>query len=1153
MLSQKSPPVRGRSGWIVLQALFALMSLGLATVAYGQTNTVGTISGTVKDPNGATIPKTEIVVVNQDTGLTRTVYSDDSGSFAVESLPVGKYTVTASIKGFKKIVNSDLELTVNQNLTVNMVLPIGELTETVNVTAEAVQVETKSGEVSTLVTGSQIKELPINGRNYAQLALLIPGVSPAINGGGSAFQASTGVGLDSGVDLSVNGNGSNQNLWTVDGVNNMDVGSNRTLLVFPSVDSIAEFRVERNSFSAEFGEAQGAVINLITKGGGNQFHGAVWEFIRNDKLDATDFFLNAGGAKKQELRYNNYGFNVSGPIKKDRLFFFWSEEWRRQVRGFPVVAKVPTAQERVGDFSGVLTEAQAPTNPFNGNQPFANNVIPSNLLSPGALALMKIFPLPTNPDVVNGNNFFGAPPQPTWNRQDNIRGDATINSKMTAMVRYIQEGWTHGNDTQQWGDNPFPTVASDWSQPSYSFAAKLTYTLSPTSVNEFQFSRAGNDINITNNAASASIISDINSKIPSVFPHPGFGYPGVFAFGPGGYANMWHQAPWSNHEDLFNWKDDFSKVLQAHELKIGGLISHNIKDEQFNGNNTSIFTFGSTTSRTGTVLGDYLLAGLPQTTTEVNNSSLDQGRWHDFEFYGNDTWKARPNFTVSVGLRWSRLSPGYDSNNQMSDYVLSQYDGSNPLSGLICAGQATGCTKTASSVGLPNSFVHAYNWGFQPRLGVAWDIFGDGKTSLRLGFGRFISRTNVIEDINRMAGNAPWSTTVSDAGFPGAATSISQCNKPGACRSFDAIGPNLINQVAGVGANTAFAAVDTHFRMPESVQWNMTISREVMKNTVVEVSYIGNHGYHLWRRGISINDINPSARLSLAEAIQQGSPTQPIIDANRNFKGLGPVTIDNSTGTSRYNALQATFTRRFSERLSVQASYSWSHNISDVPVGAFNSATTDPFNYALDRGDSDLDRRQTFVANFVYNLPSVKQWGLVADKALGGWQLNGIFTYFGGSPVIITDGANTAGLSNAGNTFRPNLVPGVCIYNCFPNDPLQYLNPAAFSLPAVGTFGTLGAGSIRFPAYKNIDFSIDKNFRVKERFGIQFRAEMFNAFNNPQFTGVDANLSLNDSLFSNPTLKTPNPLFGKSTNGDFGRLTADRQPREIQFGLKFTF
>src|SRR5215471_17901556 len=882
MIRQSSPLAFRRPGGTILRAAFFLLIMGLLTVAHAQTSTVGNISGTVRDPSGAAVPKAEVVIQEERTGQSRTVTADENGFYSAPSLPVGRYTVSSSPQGFKKTIDSGLELHVNENLVVNLTLQVGQVSEVVNVTGQSEQIETRSGEVSSLVTGHQVTELPINGRNYAQLALMIPGVSPAINGGGAAF-AAKGTGLDAGVDIAVNGNGSNQNLWTVDGVNNMDVGSNRTLLVFPSVDSIAEFRVERNSFRAEFGQAQGAVINLITKGGSNQFHGGAWEFLRNDKLNATDFFLNAGGAKKQELRYNNYGFNFSGPIIKNRIFFLWSEEWRREIRGIPVTAKVPTLQERVGDFSGVLTGG-LPNDPATG-QPFPGNKIPANQLSLGGLALMKIFPAPTNPNVVGGNNFIGAPPQSIWSRQDSLRGDAAINSKTNLMVRWIQEGWTHSNDTQQWGDNPFPTVASDWSQPSYSFAVKLTSQVTATSVNEFQFSRAGNDINITDNAASKQVLAEIASKVPSVFPHQG-GYPAVFLWGPGGYANMWHQAPWSNHEDLFNWKDDFSKVVGPHDIKVGALFSHNIKNEQFNGNNSSIFTIGSSNARTGTFVGDYLLAGLPFSTSEVNNSSLDQGRWHDFEFYGNDTWKVRSNLTLSLGLRWSRLAPGYDANNQISDYITSLYDGKNPLSGLVCASAGPGCLHTASSVGLPNSFVHAYNKGFQPRIGVAWDIKGDGKTALRFGFGRFLSRTNVIEDINRMAGNPPWTQSVS-SNWGGGTANLS--DDP-TFRSLDTINPGLVKAVAGVGANTAFNATDTNFRPPESWQWNVSISREVMKNTVVEASYIGNHGYHIWRRGVNVNDIVPSARLQNAILLRNNQDNTSLLAANRLLQGPGPVT-----------------------------------------------------------------------------------------------------------------------------------------------------------------------------------------------------------------------------------------------------------------------
>ena len=319
------------------------------------------------------------------------------------------------------------------------------MSETVNVTADAIQVETRSGEVSSLIAEKQVTELPLNGRNYAQLALMVPGVSPATGGVGGGSFAASGTGLDAGVDMSVNGNQSNANMWTVDGVNNMDVGSNRTLLVFPSIDSIQEFRVERNSFSAEFGQAQGAVINLITKGGSNQFHGTLFEFLRNDALNAKDFFLKRAGQPKSKLRYNNFGGNFSGPIIKERVFFFWSEEWRRERRGVVLGAKVPTAAEKVGDFSGNLTAA-LPHDPLTG-LPFPGNKIPANRLSPAALAILKVYPDPNT--TAAGNNWVAAPLQPINTRQDLIRGDVTITSKMNLMVRYINENWTHGSGIRQ--------------------------------------------------------------------------------------------------------------------------------------------------------------------------------------------------------------------------------------------------------------------------------------------------------------------------------------------------------------------------------------------------------------------------------------------------------------------------------------------------------------------------------------------------------------------------------------------------------------------------------------------------------------------------------------------------------------------------------
>src|SRR5215204_2072128 len=516
-----------------MQAMLLLLSIGLLVGVHAQSSTTGNITGTVRDPQGASVPKAEVTVVDEKTGQSRTVSANDDGFYNVPSLPAGLYTISAGPTGFKKTVTTGVDLHVNENKTVNLDLQVGQVTETVTVTSETAPVELRSGEVSSLITEKQVTELPLNGRNYAQLALMVPGVSPVTQAGAGGAFATRGTGLNAGVDMSVNGNQSNSNLWTVDGVNNMDVGSNRTLLVFPSVDSIQEFRVERNSFSAEFGQAQGAVVNLITKGGSNDFHGTLFEFFRNDSLNANNFFLNRAGQPKPELEYNNFGGNFSGPIVKNRVFFFWSEEWRRERRGQVLTGQVPTAAEKAGDFSGALTgnlphipgtcrEEPAPTaSKPNATvtvcDPFPGNRIPTNLLSPAGLAFMGLFP---DPNASGSPNWATSLLQPINTRQDLIRGDVTITDKMNLMVRYINENWTHlGAAGNFWGDSPYPTLTSDWSQPSHSFAVKLTNTLSSRAVNEFQFSIAGNDIIINTSPESQALEEEISSQIPTVFPN----------------------------------------------------------------------------------------------------------------------------------------------------------------------------------------------------------------------------------------------------------------------------------------------------------------------------------------------------------------------------------------------------------------------------------------------------------------------------------------------------------------------------------------------------------------------------------------------------------------------------------------------------------
>jgi hypothetical protein len=614
-------------------------------------------------------------------------------------------------------------------------------------------------------------------------------------------------------------------------------------------------------------------------------------------------------------------------------------------------------------------------------------------------------------------------------------------------------------------------------------------------------------------------------------------------WGAGGYANIWHQAPWANREDLYIWKDDFSLVKGSHEWKFGGLFSHNFKDEPGNGagGGNQQLTIQGCGEQTGHCIADLLLRDTVLLNyTEIAATEIGEGRWRDFEFYGNDVWKIHPRVTLTMGLRYSMFPPAWEKDNHISNFFPNLYNGVDFNTGLVTADEAV-------AMGLSRSTINTYKKGWQPRFGLAWDVWGTGRTAVRLGFGRYMSRSNVIEDLLRMTANPPWTTTVSaGSGWNGSGTTLANCPT---CRSLDTINPGLRNNVAGVNPNAGFNAVDVNFRPPESYQWNLTISHQLLKDTTLEASYIGNHGLHIWRRNVNVNDIpigqvcrgaacdgsNRDARLQISRAAL-GVTSNPafsdlagqLIADNRVLRNIGNITTDQSTGNSTYHALQLWLNRRFSDRLAFQAAYTWGHAISDVALTSFTNTTSDPFNFRSDKGDADLDRRHTFVGNVVYVLPNFSSWGKAAEFALGDWQLNAIASYFGATPIDITTGANTLGTASAVGQ-RPNYTGAPLYLNT--GDATQHLNPAAFARPAPGQLGTLGKGSVRGKPITNIDFSMAKNWRYHERYGFQFRAEFFNVFNHPNFVGFDTDIR----------------------NSTFGTLNSTQGSREIQLGIKFTF
>ncbi|HEY0659296.1 MAG TPA: carboxypeptidase regulatory-like domain-containing protein, partial [Pyrinomonadaceae bacterium] len=502
-----------RKSYILKIGIVLLFIISLLNVVSAQTATTGQISGNITDASGAAVPDATITVTRAETGEARTVTTSEDGNYTVPNLAIGTYRITVSKTGFKETTVGSVVVNVANITRQDVALEIGQVTETVQITADAIQVETQTGTVGEVITGEQVRELPLNGRNFVQLTQLQPGVAAANN------QDTKSKGLFGGVDFSVNGNSAQSNLFLTDGANNNDTGSNRTILLFPSIEAIAEFKSLRNSYGPEYGQAAGAVISIVTRGGTNEFHGSLFYFGRNDALNATEYFANRDALGKNSLRRHDYGFSVGGPLPffnfgeggpmfrsgKDRLFFFYSQEWNKEIRGQSRFGSVPTLLERQGNFSQPRFASNgqrcSPDPIQNASHPgFATQIIPQASLSRAGLALVKLLPLPNVSNPNGCNNWAQSANSPIDFREENIRIDSNLNSKNKIFGRYTQDHWSNATPIltgNLWGDDAFPTVESSWTQPSRQAAVKLTTQLGSTAVNEVQFSYSANRINVT--------------------------------------------------------------------------------------------------------------------------------------------------------------------------------------------------------------------------------------------------------------------------------------------------------------------------------------------------------------------------------------------------------------------------------------------------------------------------------------------------------------------------------------------------------------------------------------------------------------------------------------------------------------------------------
>lgn len=1177
-LSVRNTNLRKDFVWQVaaMMAVVPFLCLIFAIPTLGQ-KTSGQISGSVVDQSGASVPDTTIVVTLVGTGAQRTVTTSNDGLYTITDLQIGTYRMSATRSGFKVAITENIVVNVATTTRQDLTLEVGSVDQQVTITADAIQVETQTGTLGEIVTGEQVRELPLNGRSFVQLTQLQPGVSPQNN-----FD-SKNKGLFSGVDFSVNGNSAQSNLFLTDGANNNDTGSNRTILLYPSIEAIAEFKMLRNSYGPEYGQAAGSVISIATRGGQNQLHGSLFYFGRNDALNARDFFATT----KDKVRRNDYGFSIGGPLPffnfgenngpffksgKDRLFFFYSQEFNKELRGATRFGNVPTAAERVGNFSDAS----------RANCSGGTGIIPQANLSPAGLLLAQLYPLP-NLAANSGTctNWSLSLASPIDFREENIRIDANLSKNNQIFGRYTQDHWTNATpillSAGLWGDDPFPGVESSWAQPSKQVALKLTSTLSNTAVNEVQFSYSANRINVSP-GVGGGLNRSINNAIPGFFPdsvkvngadrpHPVF-WGGMSPYTSNRGGDLWTQAPFKNSLDIYSIRDDFSKVAGNHTLKLGFLFDKATKVEDSGPNNEAVQFWGANLP---TILTRGTLIGF----NESDLQPVAHTKYDNLEFYLGDTWKIRTNITLELGARYSILYEPYDEFNKISSFSPSRYNparpATDPCNGLIvpkgagnpCSGIAGASTPAEFS----NRSLRENNYkNIAPRLGFAWDVFGSGKTAIRAGFGQFFLRERVSPVVAALTSNPPFVRGI------------------GGRRSLD-VPVVYADLPASAGAGSPRYSWDPQASTPYSYQFNVTVDQELWKDTVFEVAYVGNRARNQLTH-YDVNAVPVQSRVAAAFAADANA-----VNAFRPYRNNGPIYEFSRRGRADYNSIQMLLKTRFGKNSQFQAAYTYGKSEADFGLGD-SSGTQSAFalqdfnNPGLDFGDSDINRPHLFVANAVINLPTLKDSNGFLQTVFGGWEVATIFQVTSGTSLTPTvaatalsydlDGSGPgtdtrafqAGFSGTGTNVanqRPNLTGQPCRVD---GDAVQFLNPAAFSFVGtkIGQPGNSPRGSCLGSPIKNVDFSVYKNFTpgwLKNSFlgegaRVQFRLEFFNALNNAQFRGDSIGTDYYNGLVvcgtaaCSPTNNTITAIVG-GVNGNFGRAGSTRGGREIQYALKLNF
>ena len=1047
----------------------------------------GQITGLVTDPSGGAIAGAAVELISETTGQKRSVISGSDGFYNIPLVNPGKYRVSGSSKGFNTLIEEGIEVVVDGTARVDLRLSVGQVSDQVVVNGAAALVETRNATLGVVIDQEKVVDLPLNGRNFAQLGTLIPGVvAPPSSLGGLNGNATVGGFGNSTGSFNVNGLRNQSNNFQLDGSGNND-SFNSGFVLRPPPDAIEEFKILTHSYGAEYGRNAGSVVNVVTKSGTNSWHGGGWEFNRDDNFQARNFFATTTPTLKQ----NQYGGDIGGPIKRNKLFVFGYYEGFNNRQGSTSTLTVLSAAQRVGDFSG----SAALRDPLNNNAPFAGNIIPSNRISSIATNLLKFVPAPNQP----ANRLVRSPETTDHRNQFGIRGDYRINDKHALFVRYL---YLHTKSFDPLGGSNFSPAGNTAIATPQDVLISDTWTVAPTIINVARF--GVNRITAKPNVTSGLDLGTLGFQYPaSSKAATGLPFITVSGFFTAGDA----QQPFANRQnDVYSFSDDLTWIHGQHSLKFGGEIRRDHIGLTYINRPNGDFTFSG--QYTGNAAADFLL-GYPIQFRQGSGDPVLDGASFTYSAYAQDEFRVNRRLTLTFGLRYEVNQPFADANDHLAAFHPGQESVKFPAAptGLVYPGDA----------GVPRGTYYTDTNNFAPRIAAVLDPLGDGRTSIRAAWGLFYDTVPGQGDFFQNGTLAPPFQPLTQVDFPLAIT-----------------GSSFANPLLGVGGTPGFPAGITFigwgkdFTTPVVQHYNVSVQRQLNSHMGFEIGYVGTRGDHL----PMFFEVNPTTPIL--------SPAPAI--GPRLFPAFGLVRPTFSAAKSWYNALQSSFTMRPWHGVNLLASYTWSHAIDDVsglniggesrpvlPVIIGNQASIDAA-LTREQGNALFDVRHRFVISFGYELPTFAASAKAIRATLGDWAVNGIVQKQTGFPFTVIEPNN---VSLTSLTNRPNQICNANVGGA--QTPTQWFNPACFQRLTIaanaGQLGNEGRNTVFGPGFTQVDVSVFKNIRITERQRAQLRFEAFNV--------------MNHAHFNNPGATLGSPTFDAITSAADGRV--------LQMAAKYSF